>query len=359
MTERRKCDRDRGQGKFDPVAPRQGGRTYQAVPRSRGRVGQARSRKPHQAIVLGRITIITLRRVLFVFSVATALSVAASTANASDLIDRNAHGVTLKVNAKGEALLTYTAGGKHKHVLAWAAKNAIAPTPPAPRSRSGSTTPAAGASTGATTGRRSRTNAAPTPGRRSRGRWRPARRPTARSGRCRPGSAGCRTTGSRRPESQGAWELRLSHWTGSLPVLQIQTDWAWHQWDHLFGTFTYDNSPVFGFRSTSSGVPLDTFGRNIYVDTYDSAYGQGWKRENSFLTHTRTGVFCYSFNPHSGHPAGKGAPLPRDGRRPGRDARRHVAGRPGRVVRQVAGHRAERADLAARRPPVPRQLTHG
>jgi hypothetical protein len=106
---------------------------------------------------------------------------------------------------------------------------------------------------------------------------------------------------------QGAWELRLSHWTGSLPVLQIQTDWAWHQWDHLFGTFTYDNSPVFGFRSTSSGVPLDTFGRNIYVDTYDSAYGQGWKRENSFLTHTRTGVFCYSFNPHSGHPAGKGA----------------------------------------------------
>jgi hypothetical protein len=105
---------------------------------------------------------------------------------------------------------------------------------------------------------------------------------------------------------QGAWELRLSHWTGSLPVLQIETDWAWHQWDHLFGTFSYDDSPVFGFRSTSSGVPLDTFGRNVYVDTFDSVYGAGWKRENSFLTHTRTGVFCYSFNPHGAHPAGKG-----------------------------------------------------
>jgi hypothetical protein len=89
-------------------------------------------------------------------------------------------------------------------------------------------------------------------------------------------------------------------------VLQIQTDWAWHRWDHLFGTFTYDDSPVFGFRSTASGVPLDSFGRNVYVDTYDSAYGPGWKRENSFLTHTRTGVFCYSFNPHGSHPAGKG-----------------------------------------------------
>ena len=36
------------------------------------------------------------------------------------------------------------------------------------------------------------------------------------------------------------------------------------------------------------------------------AYGTGWRRENSFLTHTGTGAFCYSFNPHGGRPAGKG-----------------------------------------------------
>jgi hypothetical protein len=105
---------------------------------------------------------------------------------------------------------------------------------------------------------------------------------------------------------QAVWELRLSHWTGDLPVLTIDTDWAWHQWDHLFGTYSYDNSPVFGFRSTPAGVPLDTFGRNIYVDTFDSSYGKGWKRENSFLAHTNTGAFCYSFNPHGSHPSGKG-----------------------------------------------------
>jgi len=106
--------------------------------------------------------------------------------------------------------------------------------------------------------------------------------------------------------TQSVWELRLSHWTGDLPVLTIATDWSWHQWDHLFSTFSYDGSPVFGFKSTAAGNPLDSFGRNVYVDTYDSAYGTGWKRENSFLTHTGTGAFCYSVNPHGSHPAGKG-----------------------------------------------------
>jgi hypothetical protein len=102
------------------------------------------------------------------------------------------------------------------------------------------------------------------------------------------------------------WELRLSHWTGELPVLTIDTDWAWHQWDHLFGKLTYNGQPVYGFKATPGGNPLDTFGRNIYVDTYNSVYGTGWKRENSFLTHTNTGVFCYSVNPHGSHPSGKG-----------------------------------------------------
>jgi hypothetical protein len=106
--------------------------------------------------------------------------------------------------------------------------------------------------------------------------------------------------------TQAAWEVHLSHWTGALPELKIQTDWAWHQWDHIFGSYTYDGTPVFGFKSTSVGAPLDSFGRNVYVDTYDSKYGPGWTRENSFLTHTGDGVFCYSFNPHGEHPAGNG-----------------------------------------------------
>ena len=49
-------------------------------------------------------------------------------ANASTLLDRNAHGVTLKVNSKGQAVVSYTARGKKWNVLAWGAVNAIAPS---------------------------------------------------------------------------------------------------------------------------------------------------------------------------------------------------------------------------------------
>ena len=75
------------------------------------------------------------------------------------------------------------------------------------------------------------------------------------TGRSSRGSACCRTTASTPNATQAVWELRLSHWTGDLPVLTIDTDWAWHQWDHLFGTFTYDGQPVFGFKSTPGRQP--------------------------------------------------------------------------------------------------------
>ena len=106
--------------------------------------------------------------------------------------------------------------------------------------------------------------------------------------------------------TQSVWELRLSHWTGPLPELTVNTNWAYHKYDHLFGTFLYKGAPVHGFRSTAGGNPLDTFGRNLYVDTFNSAYGPGWKRENSFLMHKGTGTFCYGFYPHGNHPIGKG-----------------------------------------------------
>ena len=44
-------------------------------------------------------------------------------------------------------------------------------------------------------------------------------------------------------------------------------------------------SPFYGFSWKPNGEPLDDYGRNIYVDTLDSAYGEGWYRENGFLTH--------------------------------------------------------------------------
>jgi hypothetical protein len=230
----------------------------------------------------------------------------AATAHASQLIDRNAHDVKLAVNAKGEAMITYRDGSAVKHVLAWGAENAIAPT--RSRAQVAFKLDYAGGwskyhiaywktfkgSCGAYDG--------------------PALAWKVVACKAPDGSYWALQSWQRElpnygvapTSTQGAWELRLSHWTGDLPVLNVETDWAWHQWDHLFGTFSYDGSAVFGFKASAGGNPLDTFGRNVYVDTFGSAYGSGWRRENSFLTHTGDGVFCYSFNPHGAHPAGKG-----------------------------------------------------
>ena len=230
----------------------------------------------------------------------------AAGANASQLIDRNAHDVRLAVDTKGEALITYTAGGKLKHVLAWNAINAIAPT----HSRAqvefrldyaggwGKTHTDAWKTFGARCGPYDGPPLA----------WKVAacKAPDGSYWALQSWQRMLPNYGGVPNAQQATWELRLSHWTGDLPVLTIGTDWAWHQWDHLYGTYTYAGQPVFGFKSTSAGNPLDSFGRNIYVDTLDSAYGAGWKRENSFLAHSGTGVFCYSFNPHGSHPAGKG-----------------------------------------------------
>lgn len=49
-------------------------------------------------------------------------------ARSSQLIDRDARNVRLLVNAKGEALVTYSANGQTRHVIAWGAVNALAPT---------------------------------------------------------------------------------------------------------------------------------------------------------------------------------------------------------------------------------------
>ncbi len=227
-------------------------------------------------------------------------------AGASTLVDRNAHDVTLEVNAKGQALVSYRARGKQWHVLAWGAMNAIAPT----------------------LGKKQvdfRLDYSGGWGTYKQDVWKSFRN-TCRaytgpvlawkvtSCTARDGSYWALQSWQRMLPNYGltpaprqaAWELRLSHWTGDLPALTVNVDWAYRRFDHLFGTFVYDGVPVHGFRSTAGGNPLDSFGRNLYVDTFDSAYGTGWKRENSFLTHKSAGTFCYGFYRHGSRPAGHG-----------------------------------------------------
>jgi len=80
-------------------------------------------------------------------------------------------------------------------------------------------------------------------------------------------------------------------------------DWAWAgRYEQILGTYTYAGKSVYGFAQTSSGVPLDSWGRNVYLDTDDAAYGTGWNRENSFLAEPVDGEFCYSLGPRAPYP---------------------------------------------------------
>jgi hypothetical protein len=97
---------------------------------------------------------------------------------------------------------------------------------------------------------------------------------------------------------QKVWEVHISHWTGELAQIEVYLDWVYGGKFHaIFGRGTYNGKPIYGFKSTSSGVPLDTFGRLVYLDTFGSAYAPGWRRENSFLLHRGSGMFCYGFYP--------------------------------------------------------------
>ena len=94
---------------------------------------------------------------------------------------------------------------------------------------------------------------------------------------------------------QDDWELHLSHWKGDVQKLEAYADWVFGRVHEVFGRLTYQGHAVYGFSSTSTGAPLDSYGRLLYLDTYNSAYGPGWKRENSFLFHRPGGNYCYGF----------------------------------------------------------------
>ena len=94
-----------------------------------------------------------------------------------------------------------------------------------------------------------------------------------------------------------AWWIELSHWTGPQAVLDVHSDWIYSGRFHdLFGSYTYLGQPVYGFGTTQLGAPTDNYGRLIYLDTLNAPkYGPGWRRENSFVPHNPTGVWCYGF----------------------------------------------------------------
>ena len=238
-------------------------------------------------------------RLVGVIVVAAAALAFAGTAPAAQLIDRDAAGLHLAVNAKGEALLTYHKGGAVKHVLVWGAINAIAPTADAPQVKF-SVDYAGGWGKYHSLYWQHFTNV------------------------CRPYDgpplpnvvAACTAPDGSYwaaqqwpqplpdlgftpwlPTQRQQW-LEISHWSGPVAVLEVGMHWVYDgRFESIFGRYTYNGQPVYGFHTTRVGAPTDGFGRLIYLDTYNSVYGAGWRRENSFVSHNPSGVFCYGFYP--------------------------------------------------------------
>ncbi|MGZ8717222.1 MAG: hypothetical protein ACXWYO_08945 [Gaiellaceae bacterium] len=251
--------------------------------------------------------------VLVLTSLSTAVFVAP--ALGAQLIDRNVSGLKLSVNAKAEGLLTYQKAGKTKHVLFWGAENARVPTP------------------GGTQVKFSLDYSG------GYGKYRTVYWKTFKNvcgqydGPVLPNLvAACRAPDGSYwaaqswpqplpnlgyapwlPELRANW-LEVSHWTGDLAKFETGTGWVYSgRFESLFGRLTYGGSGVYGFGTTRFGAPTDGFGVLIYLDTFNSMYGPGWNRENSFVPHNPTGIFCYgfyTFDPTKGgykHPPGQTA----------------------------------------------------
>ena len=237
----------------------------------------------------------------------------AGQAGASQVIDLNARGVRLAVNGKGEALLTYRARRGVQHTLVWGAVDALHPTSGKPQVRF-------------------KKDYAGGWGKYHRQYWRSFKNEchrydgpklaflVAACGAPDGSYWAAQSWQTPLPDLgmtpwlpiQRAWELHVSHWRGPMAQLDAWSDWVYSgRFHELFGRLTYLGQPVYGFGTTRMGAPTDSYGRLVYLDTFNSRYGPGWKRENSFVTHTPTGIWCYGFfqfDPTKGYPHPKGFP---------------------------------------------------
>ena len=264
-------------------------------------------------VLFARARTLTLLPVL---ALAAAL---AAPASASQLVNRDVRNIKLSVNTKGEALVSYrTVRGRAQHVLAWGAINARQPNRTLKQARF-------------------KLDYAGGWGKYHKSYWKTFRNSCgAYDGPALPWLVtACKAPDGSywalqkwqvqlpdlgfTPWTAGLrqWELHLSHWTTDLAKLEVWQDWVYHgRFHHLFGRYTYLGQPVHGFGSTRGGAPTDGYGRLLYLDTHNSAYGRGWRRENAFLVHNPTGVFCYGFFKHDAVAGGYKHPPSYRGLRP-------------------------------------------
>ena len=292
-----------------------------------------------------------LCRVAALLALVTTVLVSGTAAASVAFGDRNVHDPTLAVSARGIAVVTYTTrDGQERHVLAWGAVNAYPHQTEPPVTQTHFSLDYSG-------------------GWKSHGRatfWQTLHNV------CKPYTGPALpffVTGCDAPDgsywtlqswqrnlpvggfapwtaAQSAVELHLAHWSGPLPVLEIYRHWTYGgTLQGFFGRLTYLGRPVYGSRTASAAVN-DTWARNIYIDSFDSDFGTGWKHDTAISTHPGNGGFCFTFVPQAppaGYPStkpkgsGLGHELSDLRDRAGRHADRAVAGGAPHDARSTAG----------------------
>ena len=233
---------------------------------------------------------------------------AAGPASASKIIAGNASRIQLAVDSRGQALVTYRDNGRVRRLLAWGAIDArVRPASPSGLQQVKFSLDYAGG-------------------------WGKYRRAIWKTfnNACRPYDGPALAwfvTGCKAPDGsywalqswqtrlpnlgfapwlplQGQWWLHLSHWRGPLAQLEVYADWlSGYHYQEVFGRYTYRGAGVRGFGTTTAGAPTDGYGRIVYIDTHNSVYGAGWRRESAIVSHGEAGVFCHGFvpmNPYTG-----------------------------------------------------------
>ncbi|MGI9657792.1 MAG: hypothetical protein ACR2OD_02705, partial [Gaiellaceae bacterium] len=93
----------------------------------------------------------------------------------------------------------------------------------------------------------------------------------------------------------GPVELMFSRWRGAPTKLTLSAACCKWRSETIQGRASFHGKPVHGFSATRDGVPLDPFGRNVYLDT---RRGGKWQRMMGILAQRPQGKFRLWIRPH-------------------------------------------------------------
>ena len=86
----------------------------------------------------------------------------------------------------------------------------------------------------------------------------------------------------------GALELRFSRWRGEPTKLTLQAVCCKWGGENVKGNASFHGKPIYGFKATRQGDPLDEYGRNVYLDSFRGGH---WERMMGILAKRPAGQF--------------------------------------------------------------------